>query len=434
MDTGFRAAAQKDRLMLLGAIADDLTGATDLALMLAREGMRTIQVVGNPDAALDIGDADAVVVALKSRTIPAADAVALARSGLEWLRAGGAGQIIFKYCSTFDSTPEGNIGPVLDALQAEIEGPLTIACPAFPANGRTVYQGHLFVGDMLLSESPMKDHPLTPMRDANLVRVLGSQSKSAIGLVPFATVERGPAAIRNAFDEAVAKGERVVIVDAMMDAHLRAIGEAAAGMALITGGSGIALGLPENFRRSGRLRPVAGAAVLDAPPGRGVVLAGSCSAATRRQIVHAINAGVPTLRIDPLSIASGRMTAAAVVDWLKSRSEPLPLVYSSAGPEEVAEVQGRLGGQEAGEIVEDLLAKTAAMLRDEGFGRFIVAGGETSGAVVNALGVAALRIGPEIDPGVPWTVSIGRQPVALALKSGNFGTEDFFLKAWSMLS
>lgn len=420
--------------MLLGAVADDLTGATDLALMLAREGMRTIQVVGVPDEDLDIGDADAIVVALKSRTIPAADAVGQSLAAAEWLIAGGAEQIIFKYCSTFDSTPEGNIGPVLDALQARLAAPLSVACPAFPANGRSVYQGHLFVGEMLLSDSPMQDHPLTPMTDANLVRVLAAQSKSSVGLVPFKTIERGAPAIRAAFDKAIEDGHRTVIVDALTDDHLRLIGEAAADMKLITGGSGIALGLPENFRKAGKLRPASGTAAFQIPSGRGVILAGSCSAATRRQVAAAMASGVPAYKIDPLSIASGRITAPAVVEWIRSRPEPLPLVYSSADPSEVAAAQDTIGRNAAGEIVEDLLGQVAAELRVEGFCRFIVAGGETSGAVVNALGVPALRIGPEIDPGVPWTVSVDRQPVALALKSGNFGADDFFLKAWSLVA
>lgn len=418
--------------MLLGAVADDLTGATDLALMLAREGMRTIQVVGVPENDLDIGDADAVVVALKSRTIPAFEAVELSLSATEWLLKNGAEQIIFKYCSTFDSTPEGNIGPVLDALQQRLGAPLTLACPAFPANGRTVYQGHLFVNDLLLSDSPMKDHPLTPMTDANLVRVLGLQSKATVGLVPFATVGQGPAAIGEAFDAAIGKGQQVVIVDAVTDDQLRAIGEAAAGMKLISGGSGIALGLPENFRKAGKLRPVTEVDTFKTPPGRGVILAGSCSAATRRQVNHAVSAGLPALKIDPLSIASGKLHASAVIDWIM-QSDELPLVYSSAGPQEVANAQETLGRHAAGEVVEALLGKVAAELRERDFRRFIVAGGETSGAVVNALGVSALRIGPEIDPGVPWTVSVDGTPVALALKSGNFGADDFFLKAWSLV-
>ena len=420
--------------MLLGAVADDLTGATDLALMLAREGMRTVQTVGVPPEDFDFGDAEAVVVALKSRTIPAGEAVAMSRAAAGRLLAAGAGQIVFKYCSTFDSTPAGNIGQVTEALLDLLDAPLTVACPAFPANGRTVYRGHLFVGDMLLSDSPMKDHPLTPMDDANLVRVLQRQTSLPVGLVSHDVVAQGSDAIASAFEEAAASGKRMVVVDALDDDDLRRIGRAARGMKLVTGGSGIALGLPENFRRAGRIGAKEADAGFPATEGRAVMLAGSCSAATRRQIEEALRAGVPGLKIDPLLVAKGAVGADDVAGWVMASSHPTPLVYSSADPAEVAEVQRKLGREEAGALVENLLAGVADALRREGLTRFLVAGGETSGAVVQALGVGALRIGPEIDPGVPWTRSIGdRQPLTLALKSGNFGADDFFLKAWSRL-
>ncbi len=417
--------------MLLGAVADDLTGATDLALTLAREGMRTVQVIGVPAQDFDFGDAQAVVVALKSRTIPSDEAVAMSCRAATRLLAAGAGQIVFKYCSTFDSTPAGNIGQVTEALLDLLDEPLTIACPAFPANGRTVYRGHLFVGDVLLSDSPMKDHPLTPMRDANLVRVLQRQTALPVGLVSYDTVAKGHDAILSAFEAAKAKGDRIVIVDALTDEHLRQIGRAAGGMKLVTGGSGVAIGLPENFRRRGSAEGKGPDPDFPAPQGRAVMLAGSCSAMTRRQIEYAVDAGVPALKIDPLAIARGDVTAEGVADWVETSAHPTPLVYSSADPTEVAGAQQKLGREHAGALVESLLSEVALALRKEGFTRFLVAGGETSGAVVNSLGVTALRIGPEIDPGVPWTRSIGDgDPVALALKSGNFGTDDFFLKAW----
>ncbi len=421
--------------MLLGAIADDLTGATDLALTLAREGMRTVQTVGVPPVDFDFAGIDAVVVALKSRTIPAADAVALSREALVCLAGAGARQIIFKYCSTFDSTPAGNIGPVTEALMDDLGADLAIVCPAFPTNGRTVYRGHLFVGDQLLSESPMKDHPLTPMTDSSLVRLMQAQTRSSVGLVTREVVARGAAAVRNAFASARSGGHRVVVVDAITDDDLRVIGEAAADLKLVTGGSGIAIGLPENFRRAGLLGENTGARRFEAPAGRSVMLAGSCSAATRGQIEAAIAAGTPSFRIDPLAIAEGSVSPRAVVDWVAASADAVPLVYSSADPEAVRAAQARLGRERAGELVEHFLADVAAALRERGYSRFLVAGGETSGAVVGALGVSALLIGPEIDPGVPWTHSLGDdRPVALALKSGNFGGVDFFSKAWRVLA
>jgi len=420
--------------MLLGAVADDLTGASDLALMLSRQGMKTVQTIGAPGQGFDVGDADAVVVALKSRTIPAGDAVAMSLDTARALRAAGSEQLFFKYCSTFDSTDQGNIGPVAEAMLDLLGADLTIACPAFPATGRTIYQGHLFVGDLLLSDSPMKDHPLTPMRDANLVRVLRRQVRGPVGLIPLAMVEQGVAAIREGFRRARAAGQRIVIVDAIRDEHLRVIGAACADMALITGGSGVAMGLPDNFRAAGKLSAAAPPSMLEAPPGRSVILAGSCSAATRGQVRTAIEAGAPARQLDALEIASGATDAARVADWVvAARGDHPPLVYSSADPAIVRDVQDKLGVERAGALVENLLADVGRRLLARGFTRFLIAGGETSGAVVAALGVSALRIGPEIDPGVPWTRGIGGPDVALALKSGNFGAPDFFLKAWGML-
>jgi uncharacterized protein YgbK (DUF1537 family) len=421
--------------MLLGAVADDLTGATDLALMISRQGMKTVQAIGALPHGGDLGDADAVVVALKSRTILAADAVKMSLAAASALRAAGAEQLFFKYCSTFDSTDKGNIGPVAEALLDWLGANFTVVCPAFPAAGRSIYQGYLFVGDVLLSESPMKDHPLTPMRDANLVRVLQRQVRGKAGLIPFAVVNQGAAAIREGFERAKAAGERFVVVDAIRDDHLRAIGAACAGMPLVTGGSGVAMGLPDNFRAAKKLAISSLPATLAAPPGKSVILAGSCSAATRGQVQTAIDAGIPALHLDPMEIASGVITARGVADWVAAAggAHP-PLVYSSADPATVRAVQERLGAAQAGELVENLLGDVSRLLVVGGYSRFLIAGGETSGAVVAALGVNALRIGPEIDPGVPWTRSIGEPDVALALKSGNFGAPDFFLKAWSYLS
>lgn len=418
----------------LGCIADDFTGATDLANTLVRAGARTIQTIGVPDDGDPVPDADAIVVALKSRTIPAAEAVAVSGRALDWLRSRGAGQIFLKYCSTFDSTADGNIGPVADALLDALGADFTIACPAFPTAGRTIYRGYLFVGDVLLSESGMKDHPLTPMRDASLVRLLAAQTPHRVGLVEHATVGQGAAAVAAAFDDHRKAGERFAIVDALTDADLLSIGEAVAGLPLVTGGSGVALGLPENLRRQGRLGD---AAAPELPPaaGRRVVLAGSCSEATRAQVARARADGWPAFAVDPLAIAAGDDVAGAALAWLDTHGGEAPaLIHSSAPPEDVARVQAQLGIDEAGALVEATMGRIAAGLATRDVGQIIIAGGETAGAAVQGLGVKALRIGPEIDPGVPWTEALSTPPLALALKSGNFGGKDFFAKAFGMLA
>lgn len=421
--------------MLLGCIADDLTGATDLALMLTREGLRTVQVNGTPPEDIDLSAVDAVVVALKSRMLPAVEAVAVSLRAAERLKALGARRLMFKYCSTFDSTDAGNIGPVAEALLAFAGGDHTVFCPAFPRNGRSIYQGYLFVNCVPLDESPMKDHPLTPMRDANLCRVLQRQTTLPVGLVAYPDVEAGPAAITAAIRREVAAGRRAIVLDALNDAHLRAIGVAIADLPLVTGGSGIVMGLPRAYLGGGLLGALTPPPeTIAAPPGRAAVLAGSCSAATRGQVARAVEAGLPAFRVDPIALAEGRLDAAAVLAWLAAAPADRPaLVYSSADPEIVRDVQQRLGVDDAGRLVEVLLATVAAALPELGFTRIVVAGGETSGAVVAALGVTSMKIGPEIDPGVPWTLSLEPPFVALALKSGNFGAADFFLKAWDRL-
>ena len=420
--------------MQLGVIADDFTGASDIALMLSRGGLHVLQHIGVPQTGDSWGDADAVVVSLKSRTNPVGEAVAMSLATLERLRVAGARQIFFKYCSTFDSTDQGNIGPVAEALREALGAKIVPFCPAFPSNGRTIYKGHLFVGDVLLSDSPMKDHPLTPMRDANLVRVLQRQSRAKVGLVPVTVVEQGAAAIRAAFEAAAAAGTPFVVVDALNDAHLTAIGHAAAGLPLITGGSGVAIGLPDNLRAAGNVRGKGGANPWHAPKGARAILAGSCSAATRNQVKLAQEAGLETRRIDPLQLADPVATAGELAAWAKPRLGEKPvLIYSSAVPEEIRAAQEKLGGRIAGARVEQCLAETARLLVAAGVAQMVVAGGETSGAVVEALGIKTLGIGPEIDPGVPWMGCAEPVPLVLALKSGNFGATDFFLKAWGKL-
>jgi 3-dehydrotetronate 4-kinase len=422
----------------LGAIADDFTGATDLCNTLVRRGMRTVQLIDVPAPETNILDAEAVVVALKSRTIPPADAIEKSLAALAWLQRSGARQILFKYCSTFDSTDAGNIGPVAEALMEALGTDFTLFCPAFPENGRTIYQGYLFVGDVLLSESGMRDHPLTPMRDPSLVRVLQRQCRGEVGLVPQYDVAQGVVAIRDAFASLRLAGFRHAIVDAIEDRDLEAIGAAAADFKLITGGSGIALGLPENFRRQGLLGDGAAADALPPVAGATAVLSGSCSEATRAQVAY-MRERAPVFTIDPIAAAAGRRIADEALAWAKPRLGDRPvLISATAPPEEVAAIQKTLGREVAGALVERVFADIARALVAHGVRRLVIAGGETAGAIVQALGITGLRIGRQIDPGVPWTASLpgslGEPALALALKSGNFGAPDFFLRAFSVLS
>jgi uncharacterized protein YgbK (DUF1537 family) len=419
--------------MLLGCIADDFTGATDLANNLVRGGMRTVQTIGVPRAPL-ADEVDAVVVALKSRTNPAAEAVAQSLEALRWLEQAGCQQYYFKYCSTFDSTPAGNIGPVTEALMQALGCDFTIACPAFPENKRTVFKGYLFAGDVLLNESGMQNHPLTPMTDANLVRVLQAQSSLKVGLVDYAEVACGVDAIRACFAQLKAKGVRIAIVDAISNDDLMQLGRALDGMALVTAGSGVAIGLPQNFAKAGLLNATGTASALPQARGLKAIVSGSCSTATNAQVVNFIRAGGAALALDPLKVAAGEPEVDRVLQWARPLlGSGAVLIYSTAEPSKVKAVQSQLGVGAAGAIIENALAAIARGLIDAGVGQLIVAGGETSGAVVRALGVDTLRIGPQIDPGVPWTATVGSRQILLALKSGNFGSDDFFLKAFRAL-
>ncbi|PRY04502.1 3-oxo-tetronate kinase [Paraburkholderia sp. BL25I1N1] len=415
---------------LLGCIADDFTGGTDLASTLVRGGMRTVQVIGVPTDETVPEDADAIVVALKTRTIAPADAVRESLAALEWLKKAGCEQFFFKYCSTFDSTPQGNIGPVADAMVDALGVDFAIACPAFPENKRTVYQGYLYVGEVLLSESGMRNHPLTPMTDPNLVRVLQAQTDRKVGLVSFPTVAKGSSAIRSAFDVCRQNGVRYAIVDALNDSDLISIGAALAGARLITGGSGVAMGLPANFRDAGKLPQAGTATELIDVGGYSIVLSGSCSVATNGQVAHWI-ASRPAFQLDAVSLSTDDRQIRDAIEWASAKvaDEPV-LIYGSATPDIVKAAQEQLGAERAGQLMENALATIARALVDKaGVRKVVVAGGETSGAVVKALDVTALRIGAPIDAGVPWTIGLAKQPLALALKSGNFGTVDFFQKA-----
>lgn len=417
-------------MAVLGCIADDFTGATDLASMLVEGGMRTLQTIGVPQAPLS-EEADAIVVALKSRSIPAEDAVAQSLQALDWLRSAGCRQYFFKYCSTFDSTAKGNIGPVADALMTALGTDFTVACPAFPENGRTVYRGYLFVGDVLLNESGMQNHPLTPMRDPNLARVLQQQTSRRVGLLRYDTIAAGPEQVTAKIETLRGGSIAIAIADALDDNDLRVLGAGCAGLPLLTGGSGLAIGLPDNYRREGLLHHANSAAQLPDVGGSAVVIAGSCSLATNGQVA-AWREARPSFRVTPAALAAGEAVVEQAVDWAAPMlgREPM-LIYSTSPADEVKAAQSSLGVDQAGQLVEGALAEIARRLYDRGARCFVVAGGEVSGAVVGALGVGMLRIGGRIDPGVPWTVATGgvAEPLALALKSGNFGGVDFFEKA-----
>jgi uncharacterized protein YgbK (DUF1537 family) len=473
--------------MILGCIADDFTGATDLANNLVRAGMRVAQTIGvpaTPAAQAGLGEVDAVVVALKSRTAPVDEAVAQSLAACRWLRAGGAQQIYFKVCSTFDSTPRGNIGPVAQALMARLAaesaapsastgagtasaegsqagseagpgalpspGPETgprvtdfaIVTPAFPENGRTVFKGHLFVGDVLLSDSPMRHHPLTPMTDASLVRVMQAQLSDGArcGLIEHRTVAQGASAVRERIAALRAQGVAFAVADAVGDADLHVLAQAVRDLALVVAGSGLAIGIPALHG----LAPRAEAAALPPASGACAVVSGSCSAATNAQVADFIArspAGADradrAFAVDPLRLAAGEDVAGQALAWAAPRLNDRPvLVYATAAPDAVKAVQAQLGAERAGALVEQALARVAQGLVAAGVGQLLVAGGETSGACVQALGVNTLRIGPQIDPGVPWchaTPPTRPQGLHLALKSGNFGGTDFFTRAFEVL-
>ncbi|MEM1399322.1 MAG: 3-oxo-tetronate kinase [Pseudomonadota bacterium] len=409
--------------MLLGCIGDDFTGSSDLANTLAKQGMRTVQYCGVPTTEAD-KDVQAGVVALKSRTIDVADAVAQSLDALAWLRAQGCDQVFFKYCSTFDSTPDGNIGPVADALAEALNAHKVIVCPAFPGTGRSLYQGHLFVNDRLLNESGLQNHPLTPMTDPDIRRWLAPQTKFAVGHVSAEHVFGGATAIAQALEAEHVAGKRHIVVDAIRDENLMDIGKAADGLPLITGGSGVALGLPANFGCTPATVP------WRDQPGKAVALSGSCSIATRRQVAHHARFQ-PTREIIAADVIDGRLQPAEMADWLLE-NDGIPLAYSSAEPETVAEVQATFGRDRAASAIENFFAELARLVVQGGATRLLSAGGETSGAVVEGLGLERLEIGPEIDPGVPALRA--RPDLVIALKSGNFGAEDFFEKADRVLA
>lgn len=423
--------------ILLGSIADDYTGASDLANTLTKNGLRTVQTVGIPDPSLALPDVDAVVVSLKIRSVAAPDAVAAATQAERWLRERGAAHVLYKICSTFDSTDAGNIGPVTEALSAAAGGGLVLVTPAFPETGRTVYFGHLFVNGEPLNESPLKDHPLNPMHDANLVRVMTRQSRGAVGLIDLPAIAAGPDTVRARLEALQVTGVKTAIADAVFERDLETLGEIALETPVSTGASGLGLGLARALVRSGRVSS-GGATTADAirpVGGPAVVVAGSCSKATLRQLDVA-ERSMPVLRLDPERLLAGPDEIAAAISWAGDRIAAGPVVIAaSASPETVLQLQSQYGREASGHAIETATSIIAAELVARGVRRLVVAGGETSGAAVDRLAIPAFLIGPEIAPGVPVLRTVGNAQgdMLLALKSGNFGGEDFFTAALAMM-
>lgn len=416
---------------VLGCIADDFTGATDLAALLARSGLPVSLRIGVPDE--EAKDTAAFeVIALKIRTAPVSDALGQARNAFRWLKKAGATRFFWKYCSTFDSTAEGNIGPVAEMLMAELGTRQTIYCPAFPENGRSIFMGHLFVGEQLLSESPMKDHPLTPMRQSSLVKLLEPQVREKVGLANRLVIADGPTALKRRMEALAADNVAHIVTDAVSDEDLKTIASAASGMSLVTGGSAIAGQLPRLYVEQGLVATPAVKAATKMPQGGRAVLSGSCSAMTRKQVAFYADRSA-SLRLDPLALASDG--AGAAETWLQQHSAEEPkLIFATAEPEDVRKAQETLGLEKASNVVEQALAGLARQAFRRGVRRFVIAGGETSGAITQALGITRLEIGPEIAPGVPWVFAeVEGERVALALKSGNFGSETFFEDAFKLL-
>ena len=422
--------------LLIGAIGDDMTGSTDLALMLGKHGLSVVQYIGVPSGDMKVENAHAAIIGLKTRTLSVDIAIEQSLSAYSWLNQNGAKQFFFKYCSTFDSTETGNIGPVTENLMNIMGEGITVVCPAFPENGRTVYHGHLFVGQDLLSDSGMRHHPLTPMKDANLVRFLGKQVSrpQEVGLVSFKDVNGGPQVIKKKLNTLKRMGIRFAVVDTLTNQHLFDLAKACSDLRLITGGSGIAMGLPGNFQSAGLLSEQGGLESLPALSGNALVIAGSCSEATQKQVAK-MSKRYPSLQLNPSALIIGHQSVDNTIDWIKQQiSSNSVLIYSTAAPEQVTEVQSKYGIEKTGEMLEGAFAQIALEMLGSGISKFIIAGGETSGAVVKALGIKALRIGPEIAPGVPWTFTATDPVVCLALKSGNFGEEAFFDTALEVLA
>ena len=416
----------------LGCIADDFTGATDLASMLARSGVNVSLRIGVPLSTPE-NTAEIEVIALKTRSISASKAIEESLSALKWLKEAGAKKYFFKYCSTFDSTAEGNIGPVSEALMNELKVDQTIYCPAFPENGRSIYMGNLFVGQKLLSESSMKDHPLTPMNDSNLMRLLSAQVSRRVGLADRIVVNSGVNSLKEKLISLKENDVPHVIVDAVADTDLDTIANACQDMDFITGGSALAMPLAEFYKASGKISANDNSFMNKKLNTGSIILSGSCSEMTIIQVKNFIQRGAAAFQLDPIDLAENGVKK--VLDWLSSQDFTKNIIiYATSDPDTVKKVQAQLGVDMAGKIVEQGLSECAIAARELGIKNFIIAGGETSGAITKALNVRQLDIGIEIAPGVPWTFSGKRNnQIALSLKSGNFGSEEFFTEALSKL-
>ncbi|WP_086931731.1 3-oxo-tetronate kinase [Agarilytica rhodophyticola] len=421
--------------LLLGCIADDITGATDIALSLKRQGMRVVQTLGVPTTAL-MATADAVVVALKTRSIDPKLAVEASLEAIDWLHTLGTQQFYFKYCSTFDSDSQGNIGPVAEALLEYLDSDFTVVCPSFPTNHRTVYQGHLFVKQQLLAESSMRHHPITPMSDSNLVRLLDQQisDKAKTGLIPLNRVIEGSEAIAQDIAHLKEKNYRFAITDAISDTDLLNIAKACSDLPLVTGGSALAMGLANNYRQKNLLSNNSDDVILNSVEGHVAILVGSCSSSTQQQ-VKAASAHYPVISIDPIALSNQSLTIEELTQQaLKILEKSTVIITSTATPEIIERMQSTLGKEHVSTLLEETFGLLGKRLVAAGIKKIIVAGGETSGAVSKALAIRQLSIGPQIDPGVPWTHHLGTDKLFLAFKSGNFGDENFFQKAVEMIA
>lgn len=413
--------------MKIGVIADDFTGATDAASFIVKNGLTAIQFSGVPDNNISI-ETDTCVIALKSRSCSVAEAIEASLQACRWLKDQGCTLIYFKYCSTFDSTSDGNIGPVVDALMRELNTSKTIVCPALPVNGRTVYQGHLFVYEQLLSESGMRNHPITPMTESNLIKLMEAQSQGKAGLVKYEELT-DVSSIKTRFLQLERQSYKYFICDTITQDNLNQIGEACADFDLVTGGSGLVGAIAKAASNNAVHNQ---AAFVPRKQGKGLIISGSCSVMTNKQ-VEEYSQHAPSYQIDVEMCINNPQYVNQVLGWVLSQSDVqlYPLVYATVPANHLSAIQEKYGAT-ASEKIEALFHKLVCLLQEYEYHTIISAGGETSGTVTQALNINGLLVGQEISPGVPWVSSLDGK-IALALKSGNFGDEAFFKKAQEMM-